>query len=85
MTNTTWTFLWQKTSNQVIADNKYKIRDIDDSSQTTYTYFGKQTSTWARQIMRLTNATDAFEYAYWTSDYDTAFTDRASLSYWAVQ
>jgi hypothetical protein len=66
-------------------DSVYKIRDIDDSSQTTYTYFGKQTSTWAYQIMRLTNATDAFEYAYGTSDYTTNWTNRAILSYWNVQ
>lgn len=75
--------MWQKTTDKV--DSKYKIRNIDDSSQTTYTYFGKQAPSWSRQIMRLTNATNTFEYAYWTSDYDTNFANRASLTYWAVQ
>ena len=69
----------------VETDSKYKIRDIDDYSQTTYTYFGKQSASWAYQIMRLTNATNVFEYAYGSSDYDTNFTNRASLDYWPVQ
>ena len=84
MTGTsTGNFLWQKTTDKI--DSKYKIRDIDDSSQTTYTYFGKQTASGAYQIMRLTNATNTFEYAYGTSDYSTAWTGRAALSYWNVQ
>jgi len=84
MTGTsTGNFLWQKTTDKI--DSKYKIRDIDDSSQTTYTYFGKQTASGAYQIMRLTNATNAFEYAYWTSDYATAWTGRVALTYGNVQ
>jgi len=81
MSSTPWAFLWQKTTDKI--DTKYKIRDIDE--QTVYTYFWKQTATWAYQIMRLTNATNAFEYAYGASDYSTAWTGRASLTYWNVQ
>lgn len=65
------------------TDSKYKIRDIDE--QTVYTYFGKQTAAWAYQIMRLTNATNAFEYAYGASDYSTNRNNRALLSYGSVQ
>jgi len=83
---TNWTDSWNSIDlSNIITDSKYKIRDIDDSSQTTYTYFGKQTASGAYQIMRLTNATNTFEYAYWTSDYATAWTGRAALSYWNVQ
>jgi len=69
----------------VETDSLYKIRDIDDYSQTTYTYFGKQTAAWAYQIIRLTNATNAFEYAYGASDYTTNRNNRALLSYGSVQ
>jgi len=81
MSSTPWAFLWQKTTDKI--DTKYKIRDIDE--QTVYTYFGKQTAAWAYQIMRLTNATNAFEYAYGATDYTTNRNNRALLSYGNVQ
>jgi len=65
------------------TDSKYSIRNID--KQATYTYFWFQTAGGAFKIMRKTNATKAFEYAYWSSDYTTARTWRVSLTYWAVQ
>jgi len=65
-------------------DCVYKTRDIDDYTQTTYTYICKQSASGTRQIARITNATNKFEYAYGASDYNTAFTDRATLTYWNV-
>jgi hypothetical protein len=76
--NADWSNVWWATA-------AYAIRNIDDSSQTTYTYFGKQTAAGAWLVMRLTNATNAFEYAYGTSDYATAWTGRALLSYGDVE
>ena len=67
----------------ITSDSKYKIRDID--KQTTYAYFWYQASSWAYQIMRKTNATKSFDYAYWASDYATAWTGRETLTYWPVQ
>jgi hypothetical protein len=78
VSNYDWSNIWE-----VIV--VYIIRNIDDTSQTTYTYFGKQTAAGAWLIMRLTNSTNAFDYSYWTDDYATNRTNRAILVYWDVE
>lgn len=77
VTNPDGSSVWSK------VDSLYKIRDIDKWA--TYTYYWKQSSSWAWFIMRKTNATKVFEYAYWASDYSTWWSWRVSLSYWDVQ
>ena len=61
------------------ASAALKFEDVDEGA--TYTYYGFSDSGNAWQIKQLTNATGSIRYASGSSDYTTAWTNRALQTY----
>jgi len=57
----------------------YGVSNIEETG--TYKYFGFENKDGAWYIMRKTLATNVFQYASGTSDYATAWSNRASQTY----
>lgn len=74
VTNADWSSVWS------YNDSKYKTANIDDTDA-TYTYIWKSAADNSWYILRITNADNTFRYVRWTSDYETNWTNKATLTY----